>query len=84
MARSNSAYHQESLKIAFVYLRKLERRPLRAAFFTKTMERKMLFSSASFQRLWGASIGEANRLKCLKRRPGGLAFGMLQLDFCWL
>jgi hypothetical protein len=59
--------------------------------FAETMERKMrecsgldclviAFSSASFQRLWGAFIGEANRLKCLKRRLR-LAFGIVPLGF---
>jgi hypothetical protein len=38
----------------------------------RTMQRKMLFLGASFRRLEAVSIGEANCLKCLKRRLSDL------------
>jgi hypothetical protein len=41
-------------------------------FFAENNGKENAFSGASFQRLWGAFIGEANRLKCLKRRLSDL------------
>lgn len=43
------------------------------------------FSRASFQRLGGASTGEANCMKRFKLRTlRVLAFSVWQLAFCWL